>query len=342
MVARKIGKSWYVDFRWHGRRIRKRPPLNTKAAAQEFERQLRHRLLYGEPLQASAITFAEFAADWVDGHCTAHNRPGEVARKRSALRRLLPFFGAKRLQEIRVYDIERFTSKLINEGLRPGSVNSNLTVLSAALSAAVRWELIRTRPKVRLLPIDPVPVRWLTSEESAALVAAAPQRQTLLLCALRTGMRRGELQGLKWDDIDLGAGVLRVNRTRGRSGDGPTKSGKARAIPITPDLLAALRAHRHLRGAYVFCRDDGKPLNEHDMRQTIHAARDAVGLGKLGWHTLRHSFACQLCLAGCNLRSLQLLLGHAKLSTTQRYLFLTQQNLQNEIFRLVSGAVNGQ
>ena len=336
MVARKIDKNWYCDFRWQGRRIRKRPPVNTRRAAQEYEQQLRQRLLTGEPLQASRLTFAEFTADWLATHCAAHNRPSELQRKRWALGYLLPVFGTRRLQEIRLYDVEKLTASLLARGLRAATVNSVLAVLSAALSAAVRWELLRARPRIARVPSDTPPIDWLTVEEAGRLLDAATERRTLLLFLLRTGARRGEAVGLRWEDVDLAARTIQIRRTHYRGHEGPPKSGKPRTIPIAADLLAALQGHRHLRGVYVFCRDDGRPLAARQVLQAVRAAAAAAGLRKIGCHTLRHSFATHLCQAGADLRSVQALLGHGSLLVTEKYLHLTSKNLQSSINLLVS------
>jgi integrase len=103
----------------------------------------------------------------------------------------------------------------------------------------------------------------------------------------------------------------------------PTKSGRERRVPLTDELVVALKAHRHLRSKLVFCRDDGAPLTLRQLLATLRSACRRAGLRELRYHDLRHSFGSQLAMAGVPLRQVQVWLGHSSIVATQRYVHLT-------------------
>lgn len=108
---------------------------------------------------------------------------------------------------------------------------------------------------------------------------------------------------------------------------------KSRQIPMTSDLVAALRAHRHLRGPFVFCLEDGSPLHRTHRapRRLVPAACRRAGLRQRNWHTLRHSFASQMVAAGVPIRAVQELLGHADIEVTMRYAHLSPSVLTDAV-----------
>jgi integrase len=145
----------------------------------------------------------------------------------------------------------------------------------------------------------------------------------MVLVAVRTGLRLGELLALTWDDVDLATGKLVVRRSAYRGQLGPTKTGALREVPLGDEVLAALRSHRHLRGKFVFCKEDGSPLTDRDCRRPLERACKKAELQQVGWHALRHTFASQLAALGAPMKAVQELLGHAQLTMTQRYTHLT-------------------
>ena len=98
------------------------------------------------------------------------------------------------------------------------------------------------------------------------VAATAPEWRTFVLLALRTGLRVGELLGLRWTDVDTTHGQLRVRRTRWRGQEVLPKGGRERVVPLTREALAALKAHRHLRSPHVFCHDDGRPFTHSEVK----------------------------------------------------------------------------
>jgi integrase len=129
-------------------------------------------------------------------------------------------------------------------------------------------------------------------EAERLLNAAEPEWRPLLLVALKTGLRQGELIGFQWSDLDLAQGVLYVRRTLWRGEMGLPKGGRKRLVDLPASAVEALKGHRHLRGRFVFCQEDGQRLTEGMMKQPLRRALQRVGIsreeGRIGWHDLRH------------------------------------------------------
>ena len=164
------------------------------------------------------------------------------------------------------------------------------------------------------------------------LVAAAPGRwSALMTLALATGMRQGELLGVKWSDLDLDAGLARVRRQLGRDGAlAETKTGKGRrVIDIPASTVAVLREHKRKQNeerlllgpewqdqGLVFCTHQGKPLNWRNVTREYKALLKRASLQDLPFHALRHTAATLLLLQGVHPKVVQERLGHATIAMT--------------------------
>ena len=146
----------------------------------------------------------------------------------------------------------------------------------------------------------------------------------MVILALKAGLRQGELLALRWEDIDLVTGLLRVRRSVTRGVVTEPKSGKGRDVPLGDEAIAALKAERHLRGPLVFC-DAGRADVEEERVQASALARLQEGrvCGRIGWHVLRHTFASHLVMRGAAMKVVQELLGHATIEMTMRYAHLS-------------------
>jgi integrase len=129
--------------------------------------------------------------------------------------------------------------------------------------------------------------------------------QLVQLVALRTRMRIGELLALQWQDVDLVAGRITVRRNVVWGHLDTPKSGKPREIPLSNDAQKALKDHRHLRGALVFCDVGGHMLTEGEVRHPLWCACKRAGLRPITWHVCRHSFASHLVMRGAPMKAVQ-------------------------------------
>jgi integrase len=154
--------------------------------------------------------------------------------------------------------------------------------------------------------------------------------RTFILCAVRTGMRRGELRGLRWCDVNFGARNITVQRAFVEGVLGTPKNHKPRTIPMAPDLEAALRARRGSGEEFVFAVNGG-PVGEHRMYLALARLSSRVELRPIGWHTMRHTFASHLVMRGVPIRHVQLLMGHSSVKMTERYAHLAPSSLESAV-----------
>lgn len=314
-------------------RIRKTSPVQNRRGAERYEREVREALLAGtyrkearpkEPPSPTIPSFEAFAEEYIRAWATPKNKTTTVQDKKSHLKkRLKPRFGKLRLDRIGRREIDAFTADLLEEEIAPNTINNNLITLGDMLTAAVEWEYISKRPKIRKLKAE-TDFDFLDFAEAERLLeAAAGPWNAMVLLALRTGLRRGELIALRWEDVDLVAGKLIVRQAATRGIIDVPKSGHGREVPLSQQALLALKEHRHLRGKFVFCREDGRMLNQDDVPEILYAICRKAGLRRVGWHVLRHTFASHLVMRGEPLKAIQELLGHASITTTMRYAHLS-------------------
>ena len=145
------------------------------------------------------------------------------------------------------------------------------------LKKAVEWDVIERMPcTIRLLPIPKVTAGFYDFDEYERLVRRRKRRTDTHLIVLlggEAGLRCGEMMALEWSDVDLGKRQLCVQRSDWKGHVTATKGGRLRYVPMTIRLAAALREHRHLRGARVLCQDNGSPLTQKIVQD--HVRRSA-------------------------------------------------------------------
>ena len=210
--------------------------------------------------------------------------------------------------------------------LNPKTINNVLTTLRHMLQVARKRGLIDRLPEILRMKAAPSKFDFLTFEESERLVAHAEgQWKTMIIVALRTGLRRGELLGLRWEDVDLVRGRLFVQQSYVRGVFGTPKSGKPREVPLSNQARHALEAHRHTRSERVFCDAQGRPFKMGIMLSKLWRMCRLAGLRQIGWHVQRHTFASHLVMRGVAIRAVQEMMGHASIVITQRYAHLAPE-----------------
>lgn len=198
-----------------------------------------------------------------------------------------------------------------------------MTVLRRALVSAMEWGYIEHVPVVKWMKTAPADFDFFTQDESDRLLDAVEEEHlAMVMTAVKAGLRRGELLALRWEDLDFVTGKVLVRRSVWKGKVTSPKNHRHREVPMSPKLVRALKAHRHLRGPLVFCRDDGRMLTKDMIKRILPRACRKAGLREVQWHALRHSFASQLVMAGVPLKVVQELLGHATIEMTMRYAHL--------------------
>lgn len=286
-----------------------------------------------------------------------------IARLRSTFRDFLE----KKLGEITAWEIEKWRAGRIRDGTKPTTVNRDLDDLRSTLSKAVSWGLLDRSPvsMVKRCRTDPnPPVRFLTDDEESRVRTALADREEriragrrqangwradrdyplfpdlsmvnfpdylrpMVLLSLNTGIRRGELFGLAWNDIDLDQGNLTVRGPK-------AKSGKTRHIPLNDEARSVLELWQRDVGSsttLVFPNKAGNQLN--NVRRAWLGVLDQARIDGFRWHDLRHTFASRLAMAGVDLNTIRELLGHSDYKMTLRYAHLTPHHKAAAVAKLV-------
>jgi integrase len=325
-----------------GKRKRCRVSLGTKNRSEALKREAQLRieseqavLEVGNHKQAP---FSGFARKWLEEHIKTDCKHSYYQSTEKNIRvHLYPFFRETNLRSIRVEQVQAFKTQQVNKGLKPKTINNQLSILSSLLQTAVVWEYADDNParRVRKLPVPPKPLKhWKIAQSDAFLEAVQnlrPEWYAFFLCALRTGLRLGELLALRWVDVDFDTGFICVveNYTHGKVGS--PKSGKIRKVPMTRGLQAALKAHKHRRGKLVFCTEDGGYLNRNRVKHPFRICTRAAGVPKIRIHDLRHTFASQLAVNGVSIAKIQQYLGHADIRQTMKYAHLSPEEIANHV-----------
>lgn len=252
---------------------------------------------------------------------------------------ILPELGHLKLQKLSPQIVQAFYRRKEKEGLAPKTVNSIHGVLHKALDTAVRWNMLARNVCDVLSPprIVKHEIQPLSMEQAQHLleVARGDRLEMPLLLALVTGLRRGELLGLKWADIDFAQGALQVKRTLDYvahhgyvESESKTKSGRRR-IALPKFVVEALKQHRIQQleqrlkvgeawqeSDYVFTGLTGGPFNPRYLLILFDQLLESAELPHMRFHDLRHSAATILLSMGINPKIVQEILGHSNISMT--------------------------
>lgn len=339
-VKKKVNKKgvvyrvdWYTP---DGRRKRKDFDLKKDAEAWRGKIDVAKREgRYDEVFdikKENPVTFNELAAHYRENF---KDQRAFQTLKRYFLIPLCEHFGEKQLSQITYLDLETYRNQRQATPTRAGkprtaaTVNREMTLMRHMLNKAIEWGMLAASPLDRgkrlMLRENNHRLRFLTVAEIDRLIAAsAPHLAPIIEVALHTGMRRGELLGLKWEQIRHGFIYLTE-----------TKTGKARQIPVNDQVAQVfkeLRKKNQMKSPYVFLGPDGVRL--YGVKRSFENACRRAGIESFRFHDLRHTFASHLVMNNVSLKAVQELLGHTDLKMTMRYAHLSQAHLKDAVAAL--------
>jgi len=329
--------EWWIFINHHGKRKSKKIGRDKRLArdvAEKIKAKLVLNELSIEKINEKCPTFKEVTELWIK---QPHDwKESTRENYESNLRfHALPYFGSVPVNEIKRKDLKAFFDKKYAEGLNLNTIKLIRAPINGILAYAVELELIETNPlrdlvlkyKKKTFEIDP-----LTESESHLLLEQAKtfgdgSYYPVMLCALRTGMRIGEIQALKWNDIDFDNRQIEVKRSfrMGRMTD--TKNHKQRRVDMTLHLTETLRGHRTAqkrdalkKGApvseFVFSGTKDKFLNRGSLKYVLNRCLKRAGLHRVRIHSLRHSYATIRLMRGHNAGDVSYQLGHSSIKIT--------------------------
>jgi len=327
---------------------------DTRREVQEALKKALHEQQQGTLSTGPQQTLKVYLERWLEQVCKLTMRPNTYNQYRSIVRRhLVPALGSIKLEKLTPERIQSFCAQKQDEGLSAKTVVIIHGVLSSALDNAFKWGLIpRNVARLVSLPrIERYEAQTLTVGQALKLlgVARGSRIEALLLVALTTGMRRGELLALRWEDIDLEASILHVRRTVNpitglgyKEGEPKSKAGR-RKIVLSEVTIEALKEHRQGQeqvrarvGArwqehgIVFCNKYGGFFNPTTVLNAFKKLLRDAGLPDIRIHDLRHSAATILAAARVDLKTIQERLGHSSIAITADIYSHVSADMQQE------------
>jgi integrase len=371
MSTYQRGKNWYIDFTFKGQRVResigpKRKTANEVIAKRKAE--IAENKYLDKRKDPEPIKFYDFAKEYLQW-AKANKKPSSWDREISTMRRLDKEFGEKILQEITIWQIEKWKAKRkeaikrpaaaigsfkiqgkdgvekeiwyiefpsprgtrgkrtfstqqeaeaylkkIQTPIRPATVNRELSLLKHMFSMAIEWGKCKENPakKVKKLKGEVKRVRFLMPDGVQALLSnCADYLKPIVTLAVHTGMRKGELLGLKWQQVSFEQGIITLH---------DTKNSERRDIPMDETVKTTLKGMEKKRN-HVFCDGEGETFVR--LQRSFEVALKKSGIEDFRFHDLRHTFASNLVMAGEDLNTVRELLGHKDLTMTLRYAHLS-------------------
>ena len=332
----------------NGKRRRKFVTVNgTKGVAQKRLRELLTSLDTGMPMDTTKLTLAEFLERWMRDYVATNTAPSTGDGYGFIVRcHLIPKIGSHQLKKLQPAHLQEYYAKALAQGRRDGkgglsarTVQHHHRVLSEALSHAVKWGLLARNVATAADPPKPsrTEIAFLSQEDVERMLDVAEGTPTyiLIFTALYSGLRRGELLGLRWCDVDLLMATISVTQSLQRLYGGefsirePKSPRSRRLVPMPPSLAILLRQHREqqeqqriLLGSIleeadlVFAHPDGSPLDPSTVSHTFGKIARKAGLSNIRFHDLRHAHASLMLRTGADPKVISERLGHSSIAIT--------------------------
>jgi integrase len=333
------GKPWWVFIAHNGER--KSIRVGDQAAALALAAKIQEKLKAGElqiTPEKKTPTFGEYARKWLDGHVETSLKFTTGKSYEYIMRVHLGSLMDRPLDQITRPELRDLIYEKLKSGLAPKTVLNVKAVVSSLLNHAFEDGLILGNPAARLGRFikrkDPkAEINPLTRDEARAFIEAVgehnPRYLPFFLCALRTGMRLGELLALEWGNVDFRGGFIEVRRSFTHGHYTTPKNHKSRRVDMSPQLAETLKELRTERkrealargwgevSELVFVNETGGLISESNLRNRVFfKALERAGLRRIRIHDLRHGFASLLIQNGESLAYVRDQLGHSSIQIT--------------------------
>lgn len=313
IFKRKDSPYWWYRVQFGGKRQTGSTNTQDRRLAQRIYLEKHHQFTeeYHLPSQRGKNTnFFWMCEQYMEKHAKVNKRSWK--EDEIVIKKLKNYFGDVPLVNILPQTIESY--KASRQGfVKEATINRELAVLKTMFSKAIRWGYAHRNPvkEVSLFKEERTPIRILTAEERRKLMEASPDfLRPIILMALKTGMRQGEILSLRWKEVDLAHDTISVTHT---------KAKKLRQIPMHPALKETLESLPRT-SVYVFCNKLGDKFHQNGVvRDAYDKLKTDIGMPELTFHALRHNFASELIAKGADIRTVQEYMGHSSLRMLQRY-----------------------
>jgi integrase len=322
-----------------GKRKRVKRSARTKTAARERLAELRKLQEQGVALTSRDSPLSTFLQRWLADSVKPSVRQKTYEGYESIVRvRVVPRIGGVKLSRVTPAILQELYTELSESGLSARSVNHTHRALHRAFETALRWGLIPRNPCDATDPPRPrnAEMKTLTRDEVSTLLTgtATDRDHAIYLVAVTSGLRLGEILGLRWSDIDFEGKRLFVRRTLQRTQrqlrfESPKTAKSRRTVMLTPDAIVGLREHRRRQAAerlslgpawsdqdLVFPNTIGEPIDPTTVSRRFKAHLATLELPRIRFHDLRHTCATLLLSAGTHPKIVSEMLGHSTIVLT--------------------------
>jgi integrase len=317
-----------------GEQKRLKKTFPTLAAARAWRAETQTSIRRGTMRAPVAITVREAGEELIQGMQSGRIRtrsgdrykPSAIRSYEAALRdRIVPILGGKRIGDVQRRDVQRLADDLLAEARDPSTIRNALMPLRVIYRRALEDGDVAVNPcaHLRLPAVRGRRERIASPDEAQQLLAVLPERdRPIWATALFAGLRRGELMALRWEDVDLAAGVIRIERSyddKGRVEIEPKSRAGQRTIPIVGalrDILVEHKARQERDSGLVFGSSTETPFQPSNLWRRAQRSWKRADLEPIGLHEARHTFASVLIAAGVNAKAITTYMGHASIQTT--------------------------
>lgn len=317
----KRNKIWWMAITYQGKQVRRSTEVSDKKLAEKIYFKVKTQIAEGkwfEKMPGEDRTFQEAIERYLSEHSARNKAPLTHLRDKSLSSHLLQSFGGLTLAEIRPHLISEYKGKRTAEGAAPKTINNELILMSHLFNLAMKeWEWVRENPvsKTSKERVNNLIERWLTSEEEEKLLAGSPKwLQEIILFAVNTGFRQGEILNLQWPLVDIFRKTVTILEQKNKSKDTLPLNQKALDV-----LKARIKARQPGKNDYVFFNRNGNRMDARNLQRAFHSAVEKAEIPKLRFHDLRHTFATRLVQAGVDLYTVQKLGRWKTISMVMRY-----------------------
>lgn len=327
---KKDGKYW-IDY-WHlGKRYRKKVGASKRQAVAVFSK-IKSRIAenrYLDVRKNKDVKLPELLNYFIEHYSKINNKFSSYRRNKQIAATLVKYFGGRLIYHIENVDVEGYKKSRKEQGVSFFKINREMALLKTVLNKAKEWEVLQTPvPKINLFKVDNRRVRYLPEDEYRKLLNLSEEPlRAIILIAVNTGMRRGELLSLKWKDVDVKEQIITLWDTKNR------EKRHIYMNSVVADAFIGVRGSD--TSDYVFLGKEGNTyISESYVSHMFSRFVEQAGIKDFRYHDMRHTFGIWLAMEGFSLKTIQELFGHKFIEMTLRYAHLSPEHKKMAVERM--------